>query len=179
MGCFPSLGKNFSIKRPKLRLSCTWSLPILVYFSTTIVMLNRQPLRYKRILSLLTTMLDSEYRLSSTWFYHLKECECLKSLFSRLKYAQLLINSTSNTFVSSRVADSQPSQASAEMTSCDVTRVVWYPSRSRIRSTLLRLSWKTWVLSSILQSNSYLWVRKLARTSTTMRRNHKWLISNA
>ena len=48
----------------------------------------------------------------------------MKSLFSRLKYAQLLINSTSNNFVSSRVADSQPSQASAEMTSCDVTRVV-------------------------------------------------------
>ena len=49
----------------------------------------------------------------------------MKSLFSRrLKYPQHLINSTSNTFVSSRVADPQPSQASAEMTSCDVTRVV-------------------------------------------------------
>ena len=82
-------------------------------------MLNRQLLRYKRIRSLLTTMLSSEYRLSSTWFYHSKECWCLKSLFSRLKYPQHIINSTSNTFVSSRVADPQPSQASAEMTSCD------------------------------------------------------------
>ena len=48
----------------------------------------------------------------------------MKSLFSRLNYPQHLINSTSNTFVCSRVDDAQPSQASAEMTSCDVTRVV-------------------------------------------------------
>ena len=36
----------------------------------------------------------------------------------------LIINSTLNNFVSSRVADLQPSQASVEMTSCDMTRVV-------------------------------------------------------
>ena len=41
-----------------------------------------------------------------------------------MKYPQHLINSTSNSFVCSRVADPQPSQASAEMTSCDVTWVV-------------------------------------------------------
>ncbi|KAL9988150.1 hypothetical protein ACROYT_G002558 [Oculina patagonica] len=40
--------------------------------------------RYKR--SLLTTMLDREYRLSSSWPYFSEECERLKSLFSRLDY---------------------------------------------------------------------------------------------
>ena len=73
---------------------------------------------------LLTTILDRAYRFSSTWFYSWDECERLKSLFSRLKYPQHLINPTMNTFVSLTVADRQPSQASAEMTSCDVTRVV-------------------------------------------------------
>ena len=73
---------------------------------------------------LLTTILDRAYHFSSTWSYFSDECERLKSLFSRLKYPQHLINPTMNTFVSSTVADPQPSQASAEMTSCDVTRVV-------------------------------------------------------
>ena len=68
--------------------------------------------------------LDCAYRLSSKWSYYSEECKCLKSLFSRLKYPQHLINSTSNTFFSSKVDDPQLSQASAEMTSCDVTRVV-------------------------------------------------------
>jgi len=44
-------------------------------------------------------MLDSEYRFSSTWFYHSKECRCLKSLFSRLKYPQHLINSLTLTLL--------------------------------------------------------------------------------
>ena len=73
---------------------------------------------------LLTTILDRAYHFSSTWSYFSDECERLKSLFSRLKYPQHLINPTMNTFVSSTVADPQPSQASAEMTRCDVTRVV-------------------------------------------------------
>ena len=123
-GMLPFLGKELLNQAPQIETKLyvkPTNTGLLLHYNSHV---EQTPLRYKRIRSLLTTMLDSEYRLSSTWFYHLKECECLKSLFSRLKYAQLLINSTSNTFVSSRVADSQPSQASAEMTSCDVTRVV-------------------------------------------------------
>ena len=48
--------------------------------------------RYKR--SLLTTMLDRAYRLSSSSPYFSEECERLKSLFSRLDYPHHLINST-------------------------------------------------------------------------------------
>jgi hypothetical protein len=78
--------------------------------------------RYKR--SLLTTMLDRAYRLSSSWPYFSEECERLKSLFSRLDYPHHLINSTINTFVNSRVADQQPLQASGKLAGNDVTRVV-------------------------------------------------------
>ena len=77
--------------------------------------------RYKR--SLLTTILDRAYRLSSSWSYFSEECVRLKSLFSRLDYPHHLINSTINTFVNSRVADQQPLQASGKMAGNDVTRV--------------------------------------------------------
>ena len=69
--------------------------------------------RYKR--SLLTTMLDRAYRLSSSWLYFSEECERLKSLFSSLDYPHHLINSTINTFINSRVADQQPLQASGRL----------------------------------------------------------------
>ena len=54
-----------------------------------------------------TTMIDRAYHLSSTWLYFSEECERLKSLFSRLDYPHRLINSTSNAFINSRVADQQ------------------------------------------------------------------------
>ena len=77
---------------------------------------------YKR--SLLTTMLDRAYRLSSSWLYFSEECERLKSLFSRLDYPHHLINSAINTFINSRVADQQPLQAWGRLAGNDVTRVV-------------------------------------------------------
>lgn len=40
--------------------------------------------RYKR--GLVKTMLDRAFRLSSSWSYFSKEIDCLKSMFSRLKY---------------------------------------------------------------------------------------------
>ena len=78
--------------------------------------------RYKR--SLLSTMLDRAYRLSSSWLYFSEECERLKSLFSRLDYPHHLINSAINTFINLRVADQQPLQASGRLAGDDVTRVV-------------------------------------------------------
>ena len=52
--------------------------------------------RYKR--SLLTTMLDRAYRLSSSWLYFSEECERLKSLFLCLDYPHHLINSRKSHF---------------------------------------------------------------------------------
>ena len=65
---------------------------------------------YKR--SLLTTMLNHAYCLSSSWLYFSEECERLKSLFSSLDYPHHLINSAINTFINSRVDDQQPLHAS-------------------------------------------------------------------
>ena len=53
--------------------------------------------RYKR--SLITTMLNRAYRLSSSWSYFSKECERLKMLFNRLKYPPRLVDSTISTFI--------------------------------------------------------------------------------
>ena len=74
--------------------------------------------------SLLTTMIDRAYRLSSTWLYFSEECERLKSLFSKLDYLHHLTNSTINTFINSRVAVQQPLQASGRLAGNDVSRVI-------------------------------------------------------
>ena len=55
--------------------------------------------RYKR--SLVKTMLNRAYRLSSTWELFSTECERLKLIFSNLKYSDTLVNSTITRFVNS------------------------------------------------------------------------------
>ena len=55
--------------------------------------------RYKR--SLVKTMLNRAFRLSSTWDLFTTECERLKLMFSNLKYPDSLINSTLAHFVTS------------------------------------------------------------------------------
>ena len=53
--------------------------------------------RYKR--SLITTMLNRAYRLSSSWHHFNNECERLKTLFDRLKYPPRLVDSVISTFI--------------------------------------------------------------------------------
>ena len=53
--------------------------------------------RYKR--SLIETMLNRAYRLSSCWQHFTDECERLKMLFDRLKYPPRLVNSTIFTYI--------------------------------------------------------------------------------
>ena len=40
------------------------------------------------------TMLDRTHRLSSSWTHFSDECDCSKTVFSRLKYPKHLVNST-------------------------------------------------------------------------------------
>ena len=54
---------------------------------------------YKR--SLVKTILNRAYRLSSTWELFTTECERLKLIFSNLKYPDSLVNSTITRFVNS------------------------------------------------------------------------------
>ena len=61
--------------------------------------------RYKR--SLITTMLDRAYRISSDWSYFSQECSRLKTVFLKLKYSRHLFNLAVKQFVDSRVADQQ------------------------------------------------------------------------
>ena len=61
--------------------------------------------RYKR--SLITTMLDRAYRISSDWSYFSQECDRLETVFLRLKYPRHLFNLAVKQFVDSKVADQQ------------------------------------------------------------------------
>ncbi|XP_067046365.1 uncharacterized protein [Acropora muricata] len=91
--------------------------------------------------TLLTTMIDRAYRLSSTWLYSSEGCERLKSLFSRLNYPHHLINSTINTFINSRVADQQPLQASGRLAGNDVTRVI-IPFKDQDSANIVKMQLK-------------------------------------
>ena len=53
--------------------------------------------RYKR--SLVTTMLDRAYRISSDWSYFSQECERLETVFLKLKYPRHLFNLAVKQFV--------------------------------------------------------------------------------
>ena len=58
--------------------------------------------RYKR--SLLNTMLNRAFKLSSTWKLFHQECERLKETFSRLRYPDKLVQSTIRQFIDSKVS---------------------------------------------------------------------------
>ena len=116
--------------------------------------------RYKRCL--LTTMLDREYRLSSSWPYFVEECERLKSLFSRLDYPHHLMNSAVNTFINSRVAGQQPLQTSGRLAENNVTRVV-IPFKYQGSADVVKTQLKDLSISSKPQSTPYLSVGKLAK----------------
>ena len=58
--------------------------------------------RYK--LSLVNTMLNRVFQLSSTWKFFHEECERLKEIFSRLRYPDDLVQSTNRKFNESKVS---------------------------------------------------------------------------
>ena len=109
-GMLPFLGTQLLNRAPQIETKVyvkPFNTGLLVHYQSYV------DNRYKQ--SLLTTMLDRTYRLSSSWLYFWEECERLKSLFSRLDYPHYLINSTINTFINSRVTDQQPLQASGKI----------------------------------------------------------------
>ena len=59
--------------------------------------------RYKR--SLLNTMPNHAFQLSSTWKLFHKECERLKVIFSRLRYPDDLVQSTNRRIIESEVSE--------------------------------------------------------------------------
>ena len=95
--------------------------------------------RFKR--SLLTTMLDRAYRLSSSWLYFTEECDRLKSLFPSLDYPHYLINSATSTFINSRVADQKPLHASGRLAGNAVTRAV-IPFKDQVYANIVKTQLK-------------------------------------
>ena len=74
--------------------------------------------RYKR--SLLNTMLNRAFQLSSTWQIFHEECERLKEIFSRLRYPDDLVQSAIRRFIESnshtRLADKREAPVRIEQT---------------------------------------------------------------
>ncbi|XP_073233004.1 uncharacterized protein [Porites lutea] len=64
--------------------------------------------RYKR--SLLNTMLNRAFKLSSTWKFFHEECERLREIFSRLRYPDDLVQSTIRQFIESKVSEDSHTQ---------------------------------------------------------------------
>ena len=64
--------------------------------------------RYKR--SLLNTMLNHAFNLSSTWKLFHQECERLKEIFCRLRYPDKLVISTIRQFIDSKVSEDSRTQ---------------------------------------------------------------------
>ena len=59
--------------------------------------------KYKH--SLLKTMLNRAFKLSSNWQFFHQECERLKMVFARLHYPETLIENTIRHFIEMRVTE--------------------------------------------------------------------------
>ena len=68
-------------------------------------------MKYKH--SLLRTMLNRAFKLSSTWQFFHQECERLKEIFTRLHYPEPLIQNTIRLFVEMKVTGSKRSRQQA------------------------------------------------------------------
>ena len=78
--------------------------------------------RYKR--SLLKTMLDRAFCLSSNWSYFSEESDRLKMVFSRLDCPDKLVNSTITRFIADKASDQPTSRLPAATNGQDPVRLV-------------------------------------------------------
>ena len=59
--------------------------------------------------SLITTMLDQAYSISSDWLYFSQDCDRLETVFLKLKYLRKLFSLAFKQFIDSKVSDQQHS----------------------------------------------------------------------
>lgn len=87
-------------------------------------------LKYKH--SLLNTMLNRAFKLSSNWQFFHQECERLKMVFARLHYPETVIDNTIRHFIEMRVTENVCSkqQVSDEQ---DALPELCYRSKTRNR----------------------------------------------
>ena len=97
-GVLPFLGIQLINKSPnietKVYVKPTSTGPLLLYQSHV-------DSRYKS--SLITTMLQLAWRISSSWQHFTDECERLEIMFCKLKYPQHMVKTTIRRFTSSRI----------------------------------------------------------------------------
>ena len=108
-------------------------------------------------------MLDRAFRLSSNWSYFSEEFDRLKSVFSRLKYPDNLVNSTISRFVAAKASD-QPVSSPAVSDRLDPIRVV-LPFKDQASADIVRFRLKD--LSQKIQTTvqRYLLAKILDETS--------------
>ena len=63
-------------------------------------------IKYKR--SLVNTMVDRAYRLSSNWLFFSEECDRLRRVFHNLKYPKPLVETTIKRFLERRISTQEP-----------------------------------------------------------------------
>ena len=94
--------------------------------------------------SLLNTMLNRALQLLSTWKFFHEECECLKVIFSRLRYPGDLVQSAIRRFIESKVSGNSHIRL-ADKREAPVRIVLPYKdqkSANVVRKQLADLSWK-------------------------------------
>ena len=93
--------------------------------------------RYKE--GLLRSMLDRAHRLSSSQSHFSDDCDCLKTVFWRLKYPKHLVNSTIKSFVDSKVCGQKQLLPSKET---DDTVWVILPFKDQILADIVKKQFK-------------------------------------
>ena len=116
------------------------SPPVLAFFSITKVMLTRESNKS----SLITTMLERAWRISSSWQHFTDEWKRLEIMFCKLKDPQHMVKTTIRLFTSSRITVQQHLQSTNDK---NLVRVVlpFKDQRSAdiVRNRLKDLSCKT------------------------------------
>ena len=106
-GSLPFLGTELFNRAPKIESK------VYIKRTNTGLLLHFQShvdIKYKR--SLVNTMVDRAYRLSSNWSFFSEECDRLKGIFHNLKYPKPLVETTIKRFVERRVSIQEPCPSS-------------------------------------------------------------------
>ena len=101
-GSLPFLGTELLNRAPKIESK------VYIKRTNTGLLLHFQShvdIKYKR--SLVNTMVDRAYRLSSNWFFS-KECDRLRGVFHNLNYPKPLVETTIKRFVERRISYQEP-----------------------------------------------------------------------
>ena len=102
-GSLPFLGTELLNRAPKIESK------VYIKRTNTGLLLHFQShvdIKYKR--SLVNTMVDRAYRLSSNWLFFSEECDRLRRVFHNLKYPKPLVETTIKRFLERRISTQEP-----------------------------------------------------------------------